>query len=119
VTELYSLMAAPAAERLGRAPRVGHLESTRVHGDGRDTSDEEPGAQVVPSTRGSSRGHRPDLNHVRLERRVEPQAGLPLLMQPRSGQSREAHDVGAAVRASLPQWHTTAGLTSRVADRAL
>jgi transposase len=119
VTALYSLIAAPAAERLGRVPRVGHLESTSVHGDGRDTSDEEPGAQVVPSTRGSSREHRPDLNHVMVERMVEHHARLPLLMTPRSGQSRDAHDVGAAVRASLPQWHTTAGLTSRVADRAL
>jgi hypothetical protein len=51
-TELYSLMAATAAERLGLAPRVGHLDRTRVHVDGRDYSDEEPGEQVVPSTRG-------------------------------------------------------------------
>jgi hypothetical protein len=36
VTELYRLMAATAAERLGLAPRIAHLERTSVHIDGRD-----------------------------------------------------------------------------------
>jgi transposase len=62
VTELYRLMAATAAERLGLAPCFGHLDSTRFHVDGRDNSDEEPVAQVVHITRGYSRDHRPDLN---------------------------------------------------------
>jgi transposase len=62
VTELCSLLAATAAERLGRAPRFVHLDTTSVHVDGRDNSDEGPGEQVGPSTRGHSRDHRPDLN---------------------------------------------------------
>src|SRR5262245_30891416 len=35
VTALSSLMAAPAAQRLGLAPGLAHLESTSFHGDGR------------------------------------------------------------------------------------
>ena len=35
VTELYSLLAATAAERLGLAPRLTHLDSTSFHVDGR------------------------------------------------------------------------------------
>jgi transposase len=50
---------------------------------------------------------------------VEHQAGIPLLMQPLSGHSRDAHDFGEAVRAHLQQWHTTDGMTSLVADSAL
>ena len=64
VTERSSLIAATAAERLGLAPRFGHLDRTSVHVDGRDNSAEEPEAQVVHSTRGYSRDHRPDLNPV-------------------------------------------------------
>jgi transposase len=60
VTELYSLMAATAAERLGLAPRFAHLESTSFPVDGRYHSDKEPEAQVVQITRGYSRDHRPD-----------------------------------------------------------
>jgi hypothetical protein len=52
VTARYSRLAATAAERLGLAPRVVHLDTTSVHVDGRDNSDEAPEAQVVPSTRG-------------------------------------------------------------------
>jgi hypothetical protein len=62
VTELYRLMAATAAERLGLAPRIAHLERTSVHIDGRDNSDEELEEQVVHITQGYSRDHRPDLN---------------------------------------------------------
>ena len=37
VTERYSLVAATAAQRLGLAPRLAHLDRTSVHVDGRDT----------------------------------------------------------------------------------
>ena len=88
VTELYTLLPATAAERLGLAPRFVHLDTTSVHVDGRDNSDEEPEEQVVPITRGYSRDHRPDLDQVRLDLMVEHQAGIPLLMTPLSGNRR-------------------------------
>lgn len=119
LTELSSLMAATAAERLGLAPRFGHLDRTSFHVDGRDNSDEEPGEQVVHITQGYSRDHRPDLNQVRLEPMVEHHAGIPLLMTPLSGKSRDADDFGEAVRAHMQQLQTTYGLTSLVANSAL
>jgi transposase len=119
VTELYSLIATTAAARLGLAPRFGHLDSPSLHVDGRYNSDEAPEAQVVHITRGYGRDHRPDLNQVMLELMVEHQAGIPVLMKPRSGTSRDAHGFGEAVRDHRQQLQTTYGLTYLVADSAL
>jgi len=119
VTELYSLLAATAAERLGLAPRFVHLDTTSFHVDGRYNSDEEPEAQVVRITRGYSRDHRPDLNQVMLELMVEHQAGIPLLMQPLSGNSSDTQEFGEAVRLHVHQLQATYGLTYLVADSAL
>jgi transposase len=69
-------------------------------------------------TRGDSRDHRPDLHQVRRALRVEPQAGLPVLMNPLSGQSRDAHSCGQVIRAPLEPWQTTSGRTSLVAASA-
>lgn len=66
VTELYSLIAATAAERLDLAPRFAHLDSTSFHVDGRYNSNEEPEDKVVHIARGYSRDHRPDLNQHEL-----------------------------------------------------
>lgn len=119
VTELYSLIAATAAERLSLAPRFTHLDSTSFHVDGRYNSDEEPDAQVIHMTRGYSRDHRPDLNQVMLELMVEHQAGIPILMKPLSGNSSDAHSFGELVRTHIDQLRTTYGLTYLVADSAL
>jgi transposase len=119
VTELYSLMAATAAERLGLTPRFAHLDSTSFHVDGRYNRDEEPEEQVIHITRGYSRDHRPDLNQVMLELIVEHQAGIPILMQPLSGNSSDAQEFGQVIRAHIDQWHTTYGVTYFVADSAL
>jgi transposase len=119
VTELYSLLAATAAERLGLAPRFVHLDTTSFHVDGRYNSDEEPEEQVVHITRGYSRDHRPDLNQVMLELMVEHQAGIPLLMKPLSGNSSDTQGFGEAVRLHVQQLQTTYGLTYLVADSAL
>jgi transposase len=84
VTEHYNVLAAKAAERLGLTPRVAHSDSTSFHTDGRYNSDEELAPQVIHITRGDSRDHRPDLNHVMLELIGEHQAGIPLGAEPRS-----------------------------------
>lgn len=107
VTELSSLLAATAAERLGRAPRLVPLDPTRFHGEGRDNSDEEPGEQVVHSPRGDRRDQRPDLNQVMLERMGEHQAGIPLLMQPLRGNSSDPRGFGEAVRLHVKPLQTT------------
>jgi transposase len=119
VTELYSLIAATAAERLGLAPHFAHLDSTSFHVDGRYNSDHAPDEQVVHITRGYSRDHRPDLNQVMLELIVEHQAGIPVLMKPLSGNSSDAPEFGQIVREHIAQLHTTDGPTYLVADSAL
>ena len=72
-----------------------------------------------PITRGYSRDHRPDLNQVRLELIVEPQAGSPVLMQPRSGNRRDAPAFGQVIKDHIAHLHTTYGATYLVADSAL
>jgi transposase len=119
VTELYSLIAVTAAERLGLAPRFAHLDSTSFHVDGRYNSDEEPETQVVHITQGYSRDHRPDLNQVMVDLIVEHQAGIPLWMKPLSGNSSDAQDFGEVVRAHVNQLQATYGLSYLVADSAL
>jgi transposase len=119
VTELYRRMAVTAAQRLGLRPTYTHLDSTSVHVDGRDNSDEAPEEQVMHSTRGSSREQRPDLHQGMLERIVEQQAGLPMLMNPLSGHSSDAQAFGQVIRAHIDQWHTTYGAAYGVADSAL
>jgi transposase len=107
VTELYSLLAATAAERLGLTPRLAHLDRTSVQVDGRDHSEEEPAAQVIHITRGYRRDHRPDLNHVMVELMVEHPAGIPLLMPPLSGNRSDAQALGQVIRADIEPLHTT------------
>jgi transposase len=119
VTELYSLIAATAATRLGLAPRFAHLDSTSFHVDGRYNSDEEPDEHVIHITRGYSRDQRPDLNQVMLDLIVEHQAGIPVLMKPLNGNSSDAHDFGQLIADHMAQLQITYGLTFLVADSAL
>jgi transposase len=119
VTELYSLIAAGAAKRLGLTSTYGHLDTTSFHVDGHYTCDELPAEGVVRLTQGYSRDHRPDLNQVMLELIVAHQAGIPLLMQPLSGNRNDTQAFGQSVRDHIAQLHSTYGMTYLVADRAL
>ena len=119
VTALYSLIAATAAERLGLAPRFMHLDSTSFHVDGRYHSEEDPDAHVIHIACGYSRDHRPDLNQVMLALIVEHRAGIPVLMQPRSGNSSDATDCGEVISVHTDQVQTTYGAPYLVADSAL
>jgi transposase len=119
VTELYSLIAATAATRLGLTSTFAHLDSTSFHVDGRYNSDEEPEAHVIHITRGYSRDQRPDLNQVMLDLVVEHQAGIPVLMKPLSGNSSDAHDFGQIITDHMTQLQLTYGTTYLVADSAL
>ena len=118
-TALYRLMAATAAQRLRLAPTFAQLDRTSFPVDGRDNSAVEPDAEVLHSTRGDSRDHRPDLNHVLLDLMVEHQAGIPLLMKPLSGQSSDVQDFGKVVTEHITPLQTTYGTTALVADSAL
>ena len=50
---------------------------------------------------------------------VEHQAGIPLFMQPLSGNSNDTTDFGQSVRAHMTPWRTTYGTTYLVAASAL
>jgi transposase len=50
---------------------------------------------------------------------MEHQAGMPVLMQPLSGTSRDVNAFGQVGRAHIAPWPTTDGTTDLVADRAL
>jgi transposase len=54
-----------------------------------------------------------------LELISEHQVGIPVLMKPLSGNSREVKEFGPVVSAHIAPWHTTYGTTSLVADSAL
>ena len=69
-------------------------------------------------TQGDSRDHRPDLHQVMLELIVEHQAGIPVLMKPLSGNSRDAHEFGQAIRDHIEPLQSTDGTTYWVADSA-
>jgi transposase len=119
VTELYSLISATAAQRLGMTPILVYLDSTSFHVECRYNSAEEPDAHVIHITGGYSRDHRPDLNQVMLDLIVEHQAGNPLLMKPLSGNTSDASDFGQVVSQHLRQLHLPYGTTYLVADSAL
>jgi transposase len=119
VTELYSLIAATAATRLGLTPTFIHLDTTSFHVDGRYNSAEAPDEQVVHITHGYSRDHRPDLNQVMLALVVEHQAGIPVLMKPLSGNSSDGKAFGQVVSDHIAQLQTTYSPTYLVADSAL
>jgi transposase len=118
VTELYRLIAATAAERLGLAPPCVHRDRISFHVDGRDHSDHAPDEQVVHITRGYCRDHRPDLHHVMLALMVEHQAGMPVLMKPLSGTSNDAPAFGQIIQGHMARLHTPDGTASPVAESA-
>ena len=119
VTALYGLIAATAATRLGLTRTFSHLDTTSFHVDGRYNSAQPPDEQVVHITPGYSRDHRPDLNQVMLELVVEHQAGIPVLMQPLSGNSHDGKAFGQVISDHIAQLHTPANPTYLVADSAL
>ena len=111
LTELYSLLAATAAKRLGLAAPFPPLAPTSFPVAGRSHSEETPTAQGVHLPHGSRRAPRPDLHQGMLEGSVEPPAGLPVLMQPLSGNSSEAQAFGHVLREPRAHLHPTYGAT--------
>jgi len=117
VTTLFMLISAQACQRLGLVGSVVHLDSTSFHVDG--DYHREAAVGVVTLTKGYSRDQRPDLNQVMLNLIVENRAGLPLLMQPLSGNRNDTASFGRLIEAHIDQLHTTHQVTYWVADSAL
>src|SRR5437868_14826937 len=90
-----------AVKRLGLRPQCGHLDSTSFHVDGQYSSGHEPEAGVIHITQGYSRDHRPDLNQVVVQFIPDNQAGIPLWMEPLSGDSSDMTILRPAVKGRL------------------
>ena len=70
-------------------------------------------------TQGYSRDHRPELNQVVLQLLVERQAGIPLLMEPLSGNSSDQASFRQTIRAHINQLQQAVGIEYLGADSAL
>lgn len=119
VTSVYALVSMEAVKRLGLRPRGGHLDSTSFHVDGQYNSEHEPKAGVIHITQGYSRDHRPDLNQVVVQLIADNQAGIPLWMEPLSGNSSDKTRFRATVKAHVGQLKRDYQLEYLVADSAL
>lgn len=120
LTELFRDLAAHAAQVLGLTGRVAHLDATSFHVDGRYNSHEEaPEEGLVHIRQGYSRDHRPELNQVVLDLMVEHQAGLPILMQPLSGNASDQASFPVLIRRHVAALRQAHGIDYIVADAAL
>ena len=117
VTTLFSGIGAQAAQRLGLRDSTVHLDSTSFHADGAYDWEAEEG--VIEITQGYSRDHRPELNQAVLNLVVEQRAGLPLLMEPLSGNSSDKVSFGDLIERHIDQLNAEHGVEYWVADSAL
>lgn len=123
VSELYSLIASRAAQKLQIKPKVAHLDTTSFHVDGDYNSDSEAlqteEAGLIRLTKGYSRDHREDLNQVSLELITEHQASLPMLMRPLSGNTSDKSAFEHSIREHVGQLQAQqTGLEVMVTDNA-
>ena len=128
VTELFRDLSAHAAEKLNLAPRFAHLDATSfsTHGEYRTgEKTEEQSAKgkatggVIRVRKGYSRDHRPDLNQVVLNLMVEHKAGLPVLMEPLSGNASDQGSFPELIDRHVDRLQNTHGFDYVVADSAL
>jgi transposase len=121
VTEIYSVIGAQAAKRLGITSRFSHLDTSSFHVDGAYNSDEAPleGEGVIHITKGYSRDHRPELNQAVLELMVENQAGIPILMKPLSGNRHDSVNFREVINEHVQQLHDAHAIPYLVADSSL
>ena len=123
VTELFRDVSAHAIEQLGLTSRFAHLDaiSFSFYGeyDSEEESEEEPEDGVIRIQQGYSRDRRPDLNQVVLDLMVEHQAGLPMLMEPLSGNSSDQGSFPELIDRHLSHLQRAHGFDYVVADSAL
>ena len=119
VTELYSHIAARAVQRLGIAPKAGHMDVSSFHVDGHYNSDEPPEDDaIIHITKGYSRDHRDDLNQAALELIVEHQASIPILMQPLSGNTNDKTAFASTIENHVGHLKMSYGLNLVITDSA-
>lgn len=119
VTELFRDVSAHAVDQLGLTSRFAHLDATSLSFHGEYESEGEPEDGVISVQQGYSRDRRPDLNQVVLDLMVEHQAGLPVLMEPLSGNSSDQGSFPELIDRHLSHLQRAHGFDYVVADSAL
>jgi len=119
VTELFRDLSAHAAARLGLTPRFAHLDATSFLVHGEYGGDEGPEDGVIQVRKGYSRDQRPDLNQVVLNLMVEHKAGLPVLMEPLSGNASDQGSFRELIDRHVDHLQNAHGFDYVVADSAL
>lgn len=117
VTGLFSKLSSKVAVKLGLGSQFKHLDSTSFHLDGQYDHKEEAG--VINITKGYSRDHRPDLNQAILNLIVDNQSGIPILMQPASGNSSDKNEFAKIIQTYIGQLKNQPDDSYFVADSAL
>ncbi len=119
VTELFRDLAAHAAEKLGLTSRFAHLDATSFSFEGEYDSDEPSEDGVIRIQQGYSRDNRPDLNQAVLDMIVERKAGLPVLMEPLSGNVSDPGSFPDLIDRHVDHLRNAHGFDYVVADSAL
>jgi len=119
VTELFRDLAAHAGEKLGLTSRFAHLDATSFSFEGEYDSDEPSEDGVIRIQQGYSRDNRPDLNQAVLDMIVERKAGLPVLMEPLSGNVSDPGSFPELIDRHVDHLQNVHGFDYVVADSAL
>ena len=119
VSKLFTHISAQSVEVLGLECKQLHLDSTSFHVDGVYNSNEEKPEGVIHITQGYSRDHRPELNQVILNLIVENVAGIPLYMQPLSGNVNDKEGFCDIVKEHITSLKHAQANALLVADSAL
>ncbi len=119
VSKLFTHISAKSVEVLGLECKQLHLDSTSFHVDGIYNSNEEKPEGVIHITQGYSRDHRPELNQVILNLIVENVAGIPLYMQPLSGNINDKEGFSDIVKEHIASLKHAQANALLVADSAL
>ena len=117
VSDLFTQISAKSVEVLGLECKQLHLDSTSFHVDGVYNSNEEKPEKVIHITHGYSRDHRPELNQVILNLIVENVAGIPLYMQPLSGNINDKEGFGDIVKEHIASLKEAKALLSSVKNQ--
>lgn len=119
VSELFSVIAASTYQKLNLSsePSFFHTDGTSFHVDGTKYNSEDE--NCIQITQGYSRDHRPDLNQVCLNMIVENSAGIPLYINPLSGNSSDKTSLINSIQQFCQSLQTTPSPRCWVADSAL
>jgi len=124
-TSLYGRIAQKATNILGLSSKIGHLDSTSFHVEGKYNADtpptisdsEEP--QVVHVTKGYSRDHRPEANQIMLNLIIENQAAIPIFMQTANGNQSDQTAFRTVISDHIGELKNWSGIEYIIADSAL